>query len=154
MGPPQSCKMGHLHCPLLDLLRSIQKLAGDYLILSRRTVDSGDNSVTGALHSSGASPFSVPSSTSDVPEITCDDKTRRYTFDSTGIRIQSEDASSDCKWSLYQRGYESPSVFIFSLTSYHATYIPKRCFASSDDIARVRDLIRENMPGRWRLRRT
>jgi hypothetical protein len=81
-------------------------------------------------------------------------KTRRYTFNSTGITIQSEDASSDCKWSLYQRAYESPSVFIFSLTSYHATYIPKRCFASSDDIARVRDLIRENMPGRWRLRRT
>ncbi len=81
-------------------------------------------------------------------------KTRRYTFRTTGITIHSDDATSDCKWSLFQRAVETPSVFVFWLTSLQGTYIPKRCFASSDDIARVRGLIRENMPGRWRLRLT
>jgi hypothetical protein len=80
-------------------------------------------------------------------------KTKRYTIGRSGITIQFDDATSDCKWSLFQRAVETPSVFVLSQTSYHGTYIPKRCFASSADIARVRDLIRENMPGRWRLRR-
>lgn len=80
-------------------------------------------------------------------------KTRRYTIGTAGIAFQSDDATADCKWSLFQRAVETPTVFVFSQTSYHGTYIPKRCFASSDDVARVRDLIRENMPGRWRLRR-
>jgi hypothetical protein len=79
--------------------------------------------------------------------------TRRYTIGQAGITIQSDDATSDCKWSLFQRAVETPSVFVFLQTSYYGTYIPKRCFASSDDVARVRDFIRENMPGKWRLRR-
>ena len=74
-------------------------------------------------------------------------RARRYTIGTTGITIQSDDATSDCKWSLFQQAVETPSAFVFSLTSYHGIYIPKRCFASSDDVARVRDLIRENMPG-------
>src|SRR5713101_867427 len=78
-------------------------------------------------------------------------KTRRYTFAVTGITVQSDDANSDCKWSLFQRAVETPGVFVFSLTSHAAIYVPKRCFISSDDVARVRDLIRENLPGKWRL---
>jgi hypothetical protein len=80
-------------------------------------------------------------------------KTRRYTFGATGITVHSDDANSDCKWSLFQRAVETPRVFAFSQTSYAATYIPKRCFTSCDDVRRMRELIRENMPGRWRLRR-
>jgi YcxB-like protein len=79
-------------------------------------------------------------------------KTRRYTIGATGITIQSDDSTSDCKWSLFQRAVEMPTVFVFSLTPYQGTYVPKRCFASADDIGRVRRLIRENMPGKWRLR--
>jgi hypothetical protein len=80
-------------------------------------------------------------------------KTRRYTFAVTGITVQSEDANSGCKWSLFQRAEETPDVFVFSLTSHAAMHVPKRCFTSSDDVARVRDLIRENLLGKWRLRR-
>jgi hypothetical protein len=79
-------------------------------------------------------------------------KTRRYTFGTTGVAIHSEDATSDCRWSLFQRAVETPSVFVFSQTLRGGTYIPKRCFASSDDIVRLRDLIRENMPGKCKLR--
>jgi hypothetical protein len=81
-------------------------------------------------------------------------KTRRYTIGAAGIAVQSDDATSDCRWSLFQRAVETPTVFVLSQTSYQGTYIPKRCFASPDDIVRVRDLIRENMAGKWRLRRT
>jgi hypothetical protein len=80
-------------------------------------------------------------------------KARRYTFGTAGITTQSDDANSDCKWSLFLRVFETPSVFVFSLTTHAAIYVPKRCFASSHDVARVRELIRENMPGKWRLRR-
>ena len=80
-------------------------------------------------------------------------KSQRYTFGATGIKVQSDDVDSDCKWSLFQRVYETPRVFVFSITSHGATYVPKRWFNSSGDVARVRELIRENMPGRWQLRR-
>lgn len=80
-------------------------------------------------------------------------KMRRYTFQNTGIVIRSEDANTDCKWSLFQRVIETPRVFIFMLTSSTAAYVPKRCFSSSNDVVRVRELVRQNMSGRCRLRR-
>src|SRR5215469_1756640 len=80
-------------------------------------------------------------------------KTRHYTFGAKGVMTQSDDANSDCKWSLFLRVFETPKVFVFSTTSRGVMYVPKRCFTSSSDIARLRDLIRENMAGRWRLRR-
>jgi YcxB-like protein len=80
-------------------------------------------------------------------------KTRHYTFRANGITIHSDDANSDCKWTLFQRAVETPSVFAFFVTSHQATYIPKRCFTSTDDVARMRELIRENMAGKSQLRR-
>jgi YcxB-like protein len=80
-------------------------------------------------------------------------KARQYTFGPPGITVQSDDATSDCKWSLFQRAGETRQVFIFWQTSYGGTYIPKRCFASPHDISRMRELIRANMPGRCQLRR-
>jgi hypothetical protein len=79
-------------------------------------------------------------------------KTRRYTINAAGITMQSEDATTECKWSLFVRAVETRTVFVLSQTAYAGTYIPKRCFVSSDDATLVRDLIRENMPGKWRLR--
>jgi hypothetical protein len=80
-------------------------------------------------------------------------KTRHYTFRATGITIRSEDANADCKWSVFQRVFETPSVFVFSQTSLSGTHIPKRCFTTPGDVARMRELIRENMSGRFHLRR-
>jgi YcxB-like protein len=79
-------------------------------------------------------------------------KTRRYTFRAAGVTIHSEVSDSDCKWSLFQRVFETPRVFIFSQISSAGTYIPKRCFSSPNDVAIMRALIRENMPGKFRLR--
>ncbi|MGA8221873.1 MAG: YcxB family protein [Candidatus Acidiferrales bacterium] len=79
-------------------------------------------------------------------------RTRRYTFEAARITTQSDDANSDCKWSLFQRVVETPSAFVFSLTSQGGMYVPKRCFSSSEEVHRLRTLIRENMPGKSRLR--
>jgi YcxB-like protein len=78
---------------------------------------------------------------------------RRYTFRNAGITVESDDANGNFKWSLFQRTLETPNLFVFSQTSFTATYIPKSCFTSPDDIGRLRELVRENMPGKWRLRR-
>jgi YcxB-like protein len=80
-------------------------------------------------------------------------KKYRYTFQRTGVTVQSDDADSVCKWSLFQRATETPTLFLFFLSDYGAMYIPKRCFAPHDDIGLLREFIRENMPGKWRLRR-
>lgn len=79
-------------------------------------------------------------------------KTRRYTFSADGIAVQSDDANTECKWSFFQRAVETRTTFSFSTTSLSGTYVPKRCFASHEDIQRVRSLIHENMPGKCRLR--
>ena len=79
-------------------------------------------------------------------------KPRRYTFRASGVAVQSDDVNSDLKWSLFQRVVETRAVFAFFASSHQATYVPKRCFSSPDDVARMRELIRENMSGKSRLR--
>jgi hypothetical protein len=75
------------------------------------------------------------------------------TFSPTGIRIESEDANVDCKWSIVKRVVETRSLFLLLYTTPGAMYLPKRCFASHEDIPRLRQLIIENFKGRWQLRR-
>ncbi len=79
-------------------------------------------------------------------------KTRRYTFNPDGVLIHSEEAHVDCKWSLFRRVVETPSVFLFSYTAQGGAYVPKRCFSSKEDIVRLRKLIREKVGGKCRLR--
>lgn len=79
-------------------------------------------------------------------------KPRYYAFSAQGLTVETEDAKSECRWSVFQRVVETRAVFVFSLTSFGAVYVPKRCFASQQDIPRVRTLIRANMPGKYKLR--
>lgn len=78
---------------------------------------------------------------------------RRLTFGPNGIRIESEVANSDCKWALIQKVFETNSLFVLSYTSGGAMYVPKRCLASHDEVLRLREIFRENLPQKWRLRR-
>ena len=75
------------------------------------------------------------------------------TFSPTGIRIESEDANVDCKWSIVKRVMETRGLFLLLYTTAGAMYLPKRCFASHEDIERLRQIIIENFRGRWQLRR-
>lgn len=79
-------------------------------------------------------------------------KTRRYTVSARGITIQSDDASGEYKWSLFQRVVETRNVFAFFTSSWSGIYVPKRCFTSQEDIPRMRDVVRQQMPAKYRLR--
>jgi len=81
-------------------------------------------------------------------------KTRaKYMFDDQGMRFESEYAKGEYKWSVFARVLETRKAFALAQTDYAATYIPKRCFMSPNDISLFRQLVRENFKGRWRLRR-
>jgi hypothetical protein len=75
-----------------------------------------------------------------------------FTLTSDGVQLRSEDAKGDYKWTLFTHVFETKKAFVLSQGGY-GTYLPKRCFASSDDINAVRQLIRDNFKGKWRLRR-
>jgi YcxB-like protein len=79
-------------------------------------------------------------------------KAAKYTFSAEGMRFESEDSSGTCKWSGFDRIVETRKVFAFSITAASATYIPKRCL-SLNDIAVLRQLIRDHFTGKWQLRR-
>jgi hypothetical protein len=80
-------------------------------------------------------------------------KPRQYSFSAEGLHFESEDATADLKWSAFMRIYETRSLFIFLQTTRAATYIPKRFIESEGDVPRLRQLIRDNFKGKWRLRR-
>jgi hypothetical protein len=80
-------------------------------------------------------------------------KPRQYTFSADGIRFESEDASGNFKWSALIRIYETRTLFVFQQSSRAAAYIPKRFIKSEGELPRLRQLIRDNFKGKWRLRR-
>jgi hypothetical protein len=79
-------------------------------------------------------------------------RSRRVTFSSEGVHIESEDAQGDFRWPLFYQIVETPKSFLFMQTTRGATHIPKRCFSNSDDILILRRLIRDNFAGKKRLR--
>jgi len=78
---------------------------------------------------------------------------KRVTFRPDLILFESPEAKSECKWTLFSRVFETPRVFALSQGKAGGTYIPKRCFASRQDIEFLRQLIRENFKGKATLRR-
>ncbi len=80
-------------------------------------------------------------------------KTRRMTVSPREIVIESDDARSECKWSLFTRVWETSELFLFQQTERTATYVPKRCLSSIENVHLLRELIRENFRGKCRLRR-
>ncbi|HLZ14316.1 MAG TPA: YcxB family protein [Candidatus Acidoferrum sp.] len=80
--------------------------------------------------------------------------TRRITLSDDGMHFESTDSTGDYKWSLFAGVMETRKTFLLKQTAYAATYIPKRCFSSPEEIQIVRDLIRKNFKGKYRLRRS
>lgn len=77
---------------------------------------------------------------------------RRIIIGPDGLRIESDDATGEYKWSLFWGIQETRKTFLLQQTTASATYIPKRCFHSSGDIQRFRSLLREKFTGKLRLR--
>lgn len=80
-------------------------------------------------------------------------ETTRITFRPDKILFQSENGQSECKWTIFDRVFETRRVFAFSQGRIGATYVPKRCFTDPNDIQLLRQMIRENFKGKRTLRR-
>jgi hypothetical protein len=78
---------------------------------------------------------------------------RRMTFASEGMRMEAEDASGEYKWTLFWQIRETYKCFLLLQTTHSATYIPKRCFSSPEEISRFREILRTNYHGKLKLRR-
>jgi len=80
-------------------------------------------------------------------------KRRTYTFSPENVRIESEDATTECKWTLFERIEETPSVFVLSFAgSRGGGYVPRRCFASREELLRLRELFRSKRSERLKVR--
>jgi YcxB-like protein len=77
----------------------------------------------------------------------------RISFRPDKIIFQSDHGTSECKWTIFVSVYEMRKIFVFSQGKVGGTYVPKRCFSSPEDVALLRTLIRENLKGKWTLRR-
>ncbi len=80
-------------------------------------------------------------------------KPRTYTFAASGVRIESEDSSTECKWALFRKIVETRKVFLLMYDGRAGAYLPKRCLGSPEEVQRLRQLIREHAPPHWELRR-
>ena len=78
-------------------------------------------------------------------------KARRLSFSSQGMRLDSEDAQGEYKWSIFSQIVETPKVFLLMQTARSAMYVPKRCLGPGE-IPTLRRLIRQNFTGTLRLR--
>ena len=77
---------------------------------------------------------------------------KRITFRPDMILLESAEAKSECKWALYSRVFETRRTFVFVQGKAGGIYVPKRCFASPEDLSLLRKLIRENFKGQAVLR--
>ena len=80
-------------------------------------------------------------------------KPRTYTFAASGVRIESDDSSTECKWALFRKIVETRKVFLLMYDGSAGAYLPKRCLQSPEEVQRLRQLIREHAPPHWELRR-
>jgi len=77
---------------------------------------------------------------------------RRIEITPEGVRMESENARGEYRWPLFFEIEETPRAFLLKQTPGAAVYLPKRCFTSTDEIARFRALLRAQYSGRLRLR--
>jgi hypothetical protein len=75
-----------------------------------------------------------------------------YRITPQGILSESEHGRGELKWSAFIRIVETPSSFLLYRTTRLATYLPKRCFTTTNDILQVRSLISANYRGKWHHR--
>jgi hypothetical protein len=80
-------------------------------------------------------------------------KTRTYKFAPGGVKIEADDATTECKWGLFRKIVETRKVFLLMYDGRAAAYLPKRCLRSPEEVKRLRQLIREHAPPNWELRR-
>ena len=76
---------------------------------------------------------------------------RRYTFSERGVRFDSELMSCDCRWGAFFTILESRKSFLLYQSPQSGMIVPKRCFASPQEIDQLRSLIRKHFTGKLKL---
>jgi hypothetical protein len=78
---------------------------------------------------------------------------RKYTFTPKSVQIHSDDATTECKWTLFERIEETPKVFVLFYRGLgNGTYLPKRCIGSREDLLRLRQLFRAKRSEQLKVR--
>jgi hypothetical protein len=70
----------------------------------------------------------------------------KYRVSPETIRVEGSSGVSDLNWTAFLRARETSPAFWLFVTPTIFHLIPKRCFATNDDIVRFREIIRVNIP--------
>lgn len=66
---------------------------------------------------------------------------RTVTIGNEGIRSESEVSTIETKWNSFEKFRETPNLFVIHQTKDVAGIVPKRAFASQEEMAQFRNLI-------------
>jgi YcxB-like protein len=70
----------------------------------------------------------------------------KYHVTDSGMHIEGSTGSSDLNWTAFLEVREVSGAFFMFVTGALFHIIPKRCFSSSEDMVRFREIIRANIP--------
>ncbi len=70
----------------------------------------------------------------------------KYHVSNDAVQVESTLARSELRWNAFVDAREVSAAFYLYLTRDHFYVIPKRCFASADDPAMFRNILREKFP--------
>lgn len=77
---------------------------------------------------------------------------RRYSLSEQGVQIESALLTADLRWGAFLKIVESGESFLFYQSPFSGWVIPKKCFSTTDDLVRVRDILQTNFKGKLSLR--
>jgi hypothetical protein len=76
----------------------------------------------------------------------------KYHFSRDAIQIEGLSGRSELNWNAFVDAREVPNAFFLFLNRQLFHVIPKRCFAGSDDVSALREILREKFPKAKTLR--
>jgi hypothetical protein len=76
---------------------------------------------------------------------------RTYSLAASGVSFSSDLAFGTYRWDAFFKIIESRASFLLFLSPLSGVTVPKRCFPSPEEVARVRELIRAQFTGKKEL---
>lgn len=70
----------------------------------------------------------------------------RYLFSESGMQFENSSTKAEVNWTGFLTAEESGASFLLFTSKIAAHVLPKRCLASEEDIATLRELLRAHLP--------
>ena len=70
----------------------------------------------------------------------------KYHVTTDGVRVEGSAGTADLNWTAFLQAREISTAFWLFVTTATFHLIPKRCFATNDDLVQFREIIRANIP--------